>query len=125
MSPIQVKKLHALTGHNDCVYALEPAQTGNLFFSGAGDGMVALWNLEKPDEGDLIARLNNSIYALHLLADNVLVVGHNYDGIHLLDWQQKRELASLRLTAAAIFDIKSVGNEIWIAEGDGAVTVVD
>jgi WD40 repeat protein len=125
MSPIQVKKLHSLTGHSDCVYTLEPTLKSNLFFSGAGDGMVALWNLERPNEGELIARLNNSIYALHLLPNNLLVVGHNYDGIHLLDWQQKKEMASLRLTAAAIFDIKSVDNELWIAEGDGGVTVVD
>jgi hypothetical protein len=95
------------------------------FFSAAGDGMVVLWDLEKPDEGELIARLNNSIYVLHLLPNNLLVLGHNYDGIHLLDWQQKKEVASLRLTMAAIFDIKSVGNELWIAEGDGGVTVVD
>lgn len=91
MLPIQVKKLNALTGHRDCVYALEPTHDNGKFFSAAGDGMVVLWDLEKPDEGELIARLNNSIYALHLLPNNLLVVGHNYDGIHLLDWQQKKK----------------------------------
>lgn len=125
MLPIQVKKLNALTGHRDCVYTLEPTHDAGKFFSAAGDGMVVLWDLERPDEGELIARLNNSIYALHLLPNNLLVAGHNYDGIHLLDCQQKKEVASLRLTTAAIFDIKSVGNELWIAEGDGGVTVVD
>ena len=125
MLPIQVKKLSALTGHRDCVYTIEPTHNADQFFSAAGDGMVVLWDLKKPDEGELIARLNNSIYALHLLNNETLAVGHNYDGIHLLDWQQKKEVASLRLTSAAIFDIKSVGNELWIAMGDGGVTVVD
>lgn len=125
MLPIQVKKLNALTGHRDCVYTIEPTHNADQFFSAAGDGMVVLWDLKKPDEGELIARLNNSIYALHLLNNETLVVGHNYDGIHLLDWQQKKEVASLRLTSAAIFDIKSIGNELWIATGDGGVTVVD
>ena len=125
MLPIQVKKLNALTGHRDCVYTLEPTHDAGKFFSAAGDGMVVLWDLERPDEGELIARLNNSIYALHLLPNNLLVAGHNYDGIHLLDCQQKKEVASLRLTNAAIFDIKSVGSDLWIAEGDGGVTVVD
>ncbi len=125
MWPLQVKKLQALTGHTDSIYTLERAHAANLFFSGAGDGMVVLWDLSRPHEGELIARLNNSIYALHLLPNNLLVAGHNYDGIHLLDWQQKKEVASLRLTNAAIFDIKSVGSDLWIAEGDGGVTVVD
>ncbi|MFM7858067.1 MAG: WD40 repeat domain-containing protein [Flammeovirgaceae bacterium] len=125
MSHLQVMKLYTLTGHRDCVYTLEPTQNSHFFFSAAGDGMVALWDLEQPTEGKLIAKLNNSIYALHVLPNNLLVVGHNYDGIHLLDWHQKKELASLRLTDSAIFDIKSVGNELWIAEGNGGVTVVD
>jgi WD40 repeat protein len=107
------------------VYTLEPTPISNLFFSAAGDGMVALWNLDQPNEGELVAKLNNSIYALHVLPNNLLVVGHNYDGIHLLDWQQKKELASLRLTNSAIFDMKSIGNELWIVEGNGGVTVVD
>jgi WD40 repeat protein len=55
----------------------------------------------------------------------MLVVGHNYEGIHLLDWQNKKEVASLKLTNAAIFDIKSVGEYLWVAGGDGGVTILD
>jgi len=125
MSPIQVKKIHTLSGHRDAVYTLEPTPNASRFFSGAGDGMIVLWDLNNPEEGELIARLNNSIYALHLLKNNLLVVGHNYEGIHLLDWQTKKEVSSLQLTPAAIFDIKSSGNDLWVATGDGTLIVVD
>lgn len=126
MSKVQVNKLYALTGHRDCVYTLERAAEPHLFFSGGGDGMVVLWDMKHPEEGQLIARLPNSIYALHHLTEqNLLVAGHNYEGIHLLDWREKKEIASLQMTTSFIFDIKSQGNDLLIATGDGLLTVVD
>jgi WD40 repeat protein len=125
MSP-QVQKLHTITGHNDCVYALQPSSEESIFFSGAGDGMVVRWDLRDPDKGELIAKLPNSIYALyHDPVTNLLTAGHNYDGIHLLDWQNKKEVGSLQITKALIFDIRRVGNHILVACGDGSVVMID
>lgn len=126
MHKVNVVRRNTFTGHRDCVYALQPSNKPNIFFSAAGDGMIVRWDLEKPDEGELIAKLPNSIYALHYHAEsNQVLVGHNYDGIHFLDWQNKKELASLHLTKAAIFDIQSYGNSIFIACGDGSVVMTD
>jgi len=126
MSKVQVNKLHTLTGHRDCVYTLARASAPHLFFSAGGDGMVALWDMNHPEEGELIAKLPNSIYAIHHLPEqNLLVAGHNYEGIHLLDWREKKEVASLQMTTAAIFDIKSFNNDLLIATGDGLLTIVD
>jgi WD40 repeat protein len=87
---------------------------------------VALWDLNKPEEGELIAKLPNSVYALHYLkTKDLLVAGHNYDGIHLLDWRNKKEISSLQLTASSIFDIKSYKNDLIVATGDAMVMVVD
>ncbi len=123
---LQVQKVHTLTGHRDCVYSLREGERNNEFFSGAGDGMIVLWNLQNPDEGDLIAKLPNSVYALCYLRDqNLLVAGHNYDGIHVLNWKERKELTSLQLSKTAIFDIQSFGNNLFVASGDGTVTVVD
>ncbi len=126
MSKVQVNKLHAFTGHRDSVYTLQQANESHLFFSGAGDGMVALWNLKDKDDGELIAQLPNSVYALHYLNNRkLLVIGQNYSGIHLIDCQTKKEVASLQLTSAAIFDIQSFENYLIIGTGDGIVTIVD
>jgi WD40 repeat protein len=126
MEKVLIQKLHTLTGHRDCVYTLQPSKLPAVFFSAAGDGMVVKWDLAKPDQGERIAQLPNSIYALHHHpASNLLVVGHNYEGIHLLDWEQKKEVGSLKLSSAAIFDIQSHGDEFFIASGDGSVTIVD
>ncbi len=126
MSGIQIAKLKSLAGHSDCVYALEHSNESMVFFSAAGDGMVVKWNLQHPEDGELIAQLPNSIYALHLLKHtNLLLAGHNYEGIHLLDWKNKKEVGSLKLSSSAVFDIQSCGNEVFVASGDGSVTIVD
>ncbi|GHN01002.1 hypothetical protein WSM22_24910 [Cytophagales bacterium WSM2-2] len=88
--------------------------------------MIAQWDLQMQGDGDLIAQLPNSIYSLHHLAkQKKLVAGQNYSGIHLIDYLSKKELASLQLTSAAIFDIQSFENDIIVATGDGMVSVID
>ncbi|NOS91390.1 MAG: WD40 repeat domain-containing protein [Cyclobacteriaceae bacterium] len=121
-----VKKIHTLTGHADCVYTLQASGDAQYFFSADGKGMVARWDLARLEEGELIAKLPNSVYALHYLKDtNQLIAAQNYSGIHLLDWKNKKELASLQISNAAIFDIQSIGSDLWIAGGDGFITILN
>jgi len=125
MTKVNVAKVHTLTGHRDCVYALCPADEASRLIAGSGDGMVVAWDLAQPEEGELIARLPNSVYAMSTLAEaNMIVVGHNFDGIHIIDWKQKKEIYSLQLTRASIFDIQTFGDNVYVATGDGEVVVV-
>lgn len=126
MFNVQIQKLATITGHNDCVYTLAGGARPSQFFSGAGDGMIVLWDQTDTENGQLIAKLPNSVYALHYFRpSNVLVAGHNYDGIHILDWENKKELGSLQLSKAAIFDIQSSGNKVFIGSGDGTIHKVE
>jgi WD40 repeat protein len=123
---VTVQKLHTLTGHRDCVYTLQGSFDDRFVFSGSGDGMVVMWDLSNPESGQLIAKLPNSVYALHYHAESdLLIAGHNYEGIHLLDWQTKKETGSLLLTKAAVFDIQSFGHHLLVATGEGALVKVD
>lgn len=125
MQTVNVQKLCTYSGHRSSVYALQASDNPDIFFSGAGDGMIVKWNVQHPENGELIAKLPNSVYALHHFQPQVLLVGHNYDGIHLLDVQNKKETGSLHFTEAAIFDVQSVGNKVFAASGDGMVTSID
>ena len=126
MTGPKVTKLHTLTGHKDCVYTLQPTNVPNKFFSGAGDGMVVLWDMDRPDEGKLIAHLQNSVYALHHHpVSNNLIIGHNYEGIHVIDWMSKAEVGSLKFTTASIFDIVSHKDLLFVATGEGIVYAID
>lgn len=118
--------MFTLKGHKDCVYTLEKAEEASVFFSGAGDGMVVRWDLNDPENGTLIARLPASIYALHHEKNlNHLIVGQNYEGIHVIDVKSNKALGSVKITDAAIFDIKSFKDKIIVASGEGAITIVN
>lgn len=126
MPKITVEKIQTLTGHKDCLYVLEPGSDEKLFFSAGGDGIVAQWNLQNPDLGSMVAKVQNSVYALHYIKErNKLIVGHNYEGIHLIDVAEKKEIKSAKITSQAIFDIKLIGNTIISACADGEVILSD
>jgi WD40 repeat protein len=125
MPQIQVEKTAQLTGHRDCIYALEKASVDQCFFSGAGDGMVVLWDLNNPDQGELIAKVENSVYALkYLPGENHLLIGHNFQGIHLIDVASKKELHSAAITDSYIFDIAVYADKILVATGNGTLVVL-
>lgn len=122
---MQVQKLDTFGGHRDGVYALETGSTASQFFSAGADGLVVRWQLDRPDLGELIARIPASVYALAFdAASGLLWVGQNYEGLHLIDPVSKQEMQSLRLTASAIFDIKIYRKTAFVAMGDGVVAVL-
>ncbi|AFL84650.1 WD40 repeat-containing protein [Belliella baltica DSM 15883] len=126
MSKIQVNKLHTLTGHNDCIYALAEGSDPRFFYTGSGDGMVVEWDLDNPKDGKLIAKLPHSVYAITVDKErNLLFIGHNFEGIHVIDLNKNKEVWSLKITDQSIFDLKIVGRILFVATGDGVLTVID
>ncbi|QMW02658.1 WD40 repeat domain-containing protein [Spirosoma foliorum] len=121
-----VEKIDTFGGHREPIYALEGSASTDRFFSTGGDGKVVRWRLDRPDLGELIATVPASVYALALNpTSGLLWVGQNYEGIHVIDPVEKKEVASLKLTSSAIFDVKFYKNDAFIALSDGVVAVVD
>lgn len=122
----QVEKKDHFTGHKDSVYTIIKGQKENIFYSAAGDGLVVEWDIDKPDLGMPVANVANSVYAIHLdKGQNELWIGHNYEGVHVGDPIQKKSLASIALSKAAIFAINGYKEDIFIGSGDGVLTVID
>ena len=123
---INVQKLYSLDGHHDCIYNLESGKTSNLFYSAAGDGMVAEWDLNNPENGQLVAQMKNSVYAMHYREkEKLLILGQNFEGIHLVDVNNKKETGTLLISKSQIFDIKSYEDRIFVGSGDGTFYVID
>lgn len=123
---INIQKLYSLDGHQDCVYSLEKGKEVDLFYSAGGDGMVVEWDLNNPDNGRLLAKMKNSVYAIHYRPqENLLIAGQNFEGIHLIEPDTKKEIGSLKISAAQIFDIKSYENRIFAGSGDGTLYIID
>jgi WD40 repeat protein len=126
MIKVQVNKLNTLTGHKDCIYTVEKSGEENIFFSGAGDGFVVSWDLNDPEQGQMIAQVPKSVYAVHYFeTENTLIFGQNFYGLHVIDLQTKKQKSMVRFTSAAIFDIKTVNGKIIAGTGDGAVTIIN
>ncbi|MEC7752687.1 MAG: WD40 repeat domain-containing protein [Bacteroidota bacterium] len=126
MSKIQVAKVNTLAAHQDCVYALAPGSQPHVFFSSGGDGVVAQWDLTNLEQAKMVAKVPNSVYALCYYSQrNALIVGQNFDGIHIIDLTEKKEKGSIKLGNAAIFDIKVMNDHIFCALGNGEVHVLD
>lgn len=126
MKNIEVVKQHSLTGHKDCIYTLKSGGKDSKFFSGAGDGMVVLWDMEVPDKAEVIAKVPTSIYALdYCRFQDLLVIGQNHDGIHVMEVRKKKHLGSLKLTTSQMFDIKILDKNIFIGTGEGDLIIVN
>jgi len=126
MPDIQVEKAGVYKGHRDSIYALEKGITDKVFYTSGADGMVVCWDMEQPDTGVLIAKLPNSVYALHFdPVENELLIGQNFEGLHLIDTISKIEKKSIKVTTDAIFDIKKFKEWVLIATGDGSLIVLD
>lgn len=119
MSNIQIKKLHTFLGHNDSLYSLEKLDD-HRFFSAGSDGMVVLWDLKSPDEGEVVAKVDGSIYALAYDQEtNCLFVGENNEGIHKIDLAKKKEVGSVQTGNHQVFDLKINGGTLWAALESG------
>ncbi|MDP4679191.1 MAG: WD40 repeat domain-containing protein [Cyclobacteriaceae bacterium] len=117
---IEINRITSYTGHQGAVYTIERGPTSNIFYSSGADGQIIEWDLNNPKNGRLIAKIPNSVYALKFIPVlNTLIIGQNFEGIHLLDVTNKEELGSLKITTSQIFDIQLHGDKILIGTGDG------
>lgn len=121
---IQIRKLFTLTGHKDSVYSLERYINGN-FCSAGSDGGVLQWDTADPEKAILITQLEGSVYCMHIIGEEFLAVGENNFGVRILDLKERREIAFLPLPKKQIFNISSHGDKIYIADGAGAVHVIE
>ena len=123
---IEVNKIGTLNGHRDSIFSLEHHKESNLVFSSGADGMVVLWDLSQENIGRIIAKIPSSVYAIRYLPENNhLLVGQNFDGLHLIDLESNVEIASVQLTKSYIFDIQYSSRYIVVAEGQGRVLLLD
>ena len=123
---IAVQKVDTFSGHRDAVYTLVPGAKSHQIYSAGGDGLVIGWDLHKPDLGQLVAQVPASVYALAFDYERgQLWLGQNFEGIHVINPVEKREIQSLKITASAIFDLLIHENTAFAALGDGTVVVLD
>lgn len=86
--------------------------------------MVVQWNLDSSSEGEVVAKVEGSIYSLAYLGD-FLYVGENNEGLHKIDLSKKKEIGSIQLGNHQIFDIKIKDKLIWCALESGELVILN
>ena len=120
---LNTQKKAQLTGHNAAIFALAPGQTPNEFLSGAGDGWVVRWDLEEPELGRLIAKVETQIFSLlHLPERNTIVAGNMNGGVHWVNLLNPEENRNIAHHQKGVFGICRTVNDVFTVGGDGIVT---
>lgn len=126
MPKISVEKIESLTGHKDCLYTVSHGSKDDTIFTSGGDGLIVEWDLNNPGLGKMIAKVNHSVYALaHSEVKNRVLIGQNFEGIHLVDLTTKEEIKSAKITESYIFDITETKAYIFCACGDGNLIILN
>lgn len=124
MGKIEVKKLHTFLGHNESIYTLERIDD-HRFISAGADGMIVMWDLRSPDEGEVIVKIEGSIYAVaYDEEDGFLYAGQNNEGVHKIDLKSKKEAASIQLGDHQIFGLKIIDDKVWVGLQNGEIVVL-
>ncbi len=124
---LMIKKNNSFTGHTGSVYALSKVDN-SVFLSCSGDGIIAQWDLTKPNDGNMLVNVNNIAYAMHLLkSKNHLLTGSATGSLHVLDVDSKKEIRLLNYHKQGVFKIaySEVHSTIVIAGGDGNISFID
>lgn len=122
-SSIQYHRRAVLTGHNAAIFALSASEDSRYFLSGAGEGWVVRWDLEAPDLGKLIAKVDTQIFSLlHLPDRQQVVVGNMNGGVHWVDLLKPEQTKNIAQHRKGVYRILRVGDQVFTAGGDGILT---
>ena len=119
---IDVKRVHLFQGHTSGIFDLK-ALNEHEFVSAGGDGQVVRWSLAKPGDGQLIAKVDSTVYAICVDGERLLVA-ENGRGLHLLNYQSREVLRSVEIKAP-IFAIERIDDRYLVGTGAGELFIFD
>lgn len=120
---LQITKAHQLVGHNASVFAVVADHDPRYILSGAGDGWLVRWDLEAPDLGKLVAKVETQIFSMCLLAgERRVVVGNMNGGVHWVDLEHPEATKNIAHHQKGVYAIVQVGPHVFTGGGDGLVT---
>ena len=112
------------TGHKGPVYDLAPSGQPDAFLSASGDGSVVRWNVNDPENGITEARVGRAIFAVLRTDKDLLYIGDEDGGLHVVDLATRKEVHLERAHVKGIFAIKELPDgRLVVAGGDGAISV--
>lgn len=120
---VDINQIARLRGHNASIFALAPHADQRYFLSAAGDGWIVQWDLEDPDPGRLIAKVETQVFSLlYLKEQDRLVVGNMNGGVHWVDIQNPEKTRNIAHHQKGVFAIDRLEDAVFTAGGQGLLT---
>lgn len=123
--PLRLK--HTLQGHRGAVYSLA-YMPGAGILSAAGDGIVALWDIQSGENKGALAMLPAAVFSLCLSANGrYLLAGTEKGGIHVLDLEAKQEIRHLSYLEGGVFQIGILPDDTgyYALGGNGVLALIN
>ncbi len=117
------KKILEISGHAGAVYT--GAVDQNFLYSGSADHYVTRWNIDTGEQDKFAIKMDQSVYALEFISENVLAVGLSNGSLYLFDIVAKNELRHFVQHIKAIFSITSnpLKNQFYVGDADGNLSI--
>ncbi len=117
------RQIAKLTGHNAAIFALAQGTDERHFLSAAGDGWIVQWNLENPDPGRLLAKVDVQVFSLCFLkSENKIVAGDMNGGIHWIDLANPTSTKNIAHHKKGVYAIAEVNGQVLTVGGEGRLT---
>ncbi|MCC7500984.1 MAG: hypothetical protein IT229_00550 [Flavobacteriales bacterium] len=122
---MKLKVRARFTGHKGPVYTLTQGTRPDTFLSGSGDGHVVLWEMDNPDHGELLVKVGQPVFSLHLDPSRErLYIGTDSGSLHVVDLRDRKEIQLLRHQHKGLYAIQPLPHDrIACAGGDGTLAV--
>ncbi len=123
---MQIEKIDTFSGHKGGVYSLEGGKSTSVLYSGASDGVLVQWNLQKPDVGKGLAQFSKGIFAIKYIEEtNQIWVATHLDGIHVIDLTSLQKVHSKPMPQHSIFTFELINGILVAGNSAGFVYLYD
>lgn len=120
---MKIKKIAQLAGHQGSVFALAQGHTPQYILSGAGDGWIVEWDLNNPDMGKLLAKVESNIFSLCFISEkNILIAGNMNGGVHFIDLNNTENNKNVLHHRLGVYHIQIIDNQLFTLSGEGVLT---
>jgi len=114
---------HQMTGHKAAIYSLAHGPASGTFFSGAGDGWIASWNIDTPETGALVASTESHIFSILPLSNQQTIVAGNMDGgLHWLNPENPTQTKNIAHHKKGTFSLLQIDDNLYSGGGQGLLT---
>ena len=119
-----LENINSISGHNGAIYDVIFSKP--FIFTTSADKFVVQWNVDSGEQTKFAIKLERPAYCIaYAKASNLLAVGTNNGGIHVIDTEKKKEVRLLTQHKSSVFALShSIKNKhFYSGDKDGVFCV--